>query len=267
MATEHTMKLHPSPFEKIKSGEKTIELRLYDEKRRQIRVGDDIIFTNTATGETLKRTVYKLHCFDSFESLYQSLPLLQCGYTPENIHRASPADMRQYYSMEDQRKYGVVGIELKSYRKNKSLSMLWIIIMLLTAFIAGFFVGRLNVDSDRENRSPSYESKASIYINVRSTGDENSETSTNSQDLRLIYERILQSSSIRKEIDKKFPDSQYELSLENVSGNLYEIIVTGKDKDNLKEICNTVLENFPSLVHEIIPGTSVKVVDFPSAPM
>ena len=38
----HHMKLHASPFEKIKSGEKTIELRLFDEKRRQIKVGDTI---------------------------------------------------------------------------------------------------------------------------------------------------------------------------------------------------------------------------------
>ena len=51
------MKLHPAPFEMIKSGKKTIELRLYDEKRRKIKVGDEIIFTNTVNGETLNKTV------------------------------------------------------------------------------------------------------------------------------------------------------------------------------------------------------------------
>lgn len=107
------MKLHPSPFEKIKSGEKTIELRLFDEKRRQIKVGDQIVFTNTATGETLRKTVAKLHRFDSFEALYKSLPLLQCGYTAEDIDTAHPSDMEQYYSEEEQEKYGVVGIELR----------------------------------------------------------------------------------------------------------------------------------------------------------
>ena len=30
----HTMKLKKEPFEKIKNGSKTIELRLYDEKRQ-----------------------------------------------------------------------------------------------------------------------------------------------------------------------------------------------------------------------------------------
>lgn len=108
----HNMKLHAAPFEKIKSGQKTIELRLYDEKRQQIKVGDRILFRNTATDETLTATVMKLHRFDSFEELYKSLPLLKCGYTTEDIDTAHPSDMEAYYSAEEQQKYGVVGIEL-----------------------------------------------------------------------------------------------------------------------------------------------------------
>lgn len=110
--TFHEMKLRPEPFAKIKSGAKTIELRLYDEKRQKIRVGDLIIFTNTESGEQIRATVKKLHQFDSFEALYKSLPLLKCGYTPEDINTAHPSDMENYYSVEEQQKYGVVGIEL-----------------------------------------------------------------------------------------------------------------------------------------------------------
>ena len=110
--TVHNMKLHSSPFEKIKSGEKTIELRLYDKKRRQIKVGDNIVFTNTTTGETLTATVIKLHIFDSFYELYKKLPLLKCGYTSDDIESAAPLDMLEYYSAEEQEKYGVVGIEI-----------------------------------------------------------------------------------------------------------------------------------------------------------
>ena len=112
MKPTHEMKLHPSPFEKIKSGAKNIELRLYDEKRQNIHTGDDILFTNTATGEKLRATVKKLHLFDSFEELYKNLPLLQCGYTTQELATAHPSDMAQYYSVEEQQKYGVVGIEL-----------------------------------------------------------------------------------------------------------------------------------------------------------
>ena len=38
----HTMKLKEDPFERMKNGTKTIEFRLYDEKRRKIKVGDEI---------------------------------------------------------------------------------------------------------------------------------------------------------------------------------------------------------------------------------
>ena len=39
---EHTMQLNPVPFAMIKSGQKTIELCLYDEKRQKIAIGDTI---------------------------------------------------------------------------------------------------------------------------------------------------------------------------------------------------------------------------------
>lgn len=110
--TSHEMKLHSSPFEMIKSGKKTIELRLYDEKRQLIKEGDGITFTNTSSGEKMSATVKKLHRFDSFEELYKTLPLLECGYTAEDIDNAQPSDMEQYYSVEQQKKYSVVGIEI-----------------------------------------------------------------------------------------------------------------------------------------------------------
>lgn len=46
---KHTMKLHSSPFNMIKCGEKTYELRLYDEKRQCIKIGDGIVFVNAKT--------------------------------------------------------------------------------------------------------------------------------------------------------------------------------------------------------------------------
>lgn len=108
----HNMKLNAAPFEMIKCGKKTVELRLLDEKRQNIKVGDKIVFTNTETKETLEKRVFRLHKFSSFEELYASLPLLKCGYTEKDIESAHPSDMEAYYSLEEQRKYGVVGIEL-----------------------------------------------------------------------------------------------------------------------------------------------------------
>jgi len=81
------------------SGEKTIELRLYDEKRRKISVGDFIRFSNTSdSSKALLAKVKDMFVFESFDELYKSLPLTECGYTPENISDASPKDMKKFYT-------------------------------------------------------------------------------------------------------------------------------------------------------------------------
>lgn len=110
---EHVMNLHPSPFNMIREGKKTIELRLFDEKRKKISVGDTIKFINTQNPtEYLKVTVNELFVFNSFDELYENLPLLECGYTESDIINASPSDMELYYSREKQSQYGVVGIKI-----------------------------------------------------------------------------------------------------------------------------------------------------------
>lgn len=110
---KHYMNLCSEPFEMIHSGKKTIELRLNDEKRKAISVGDTIVFTNTQDSKRqISATVTALHKFKNFAELYSILPLLKCGYTEENIERANPEDMNVYYSKELEEKYGALGIEL-----------------------------------------------------------------------------------------------------------------------------------------------------------
>lgn len=110
----HIMKLNPAPFDMISSGIKTIELRLFDEKRREIEAGDTITFVNTEDAEKkISARVKALHRFESFTELYENLPLLECGYTEADVDTASPDDMDAYYSKEKQQLYGVVGIEIE----------------------------------------------------------------------------------------------------------------------------------------------------------
>lgn len=108
---KHFMKLCSSPFEMISHGDKTIELRLYDEKRQKINVGDTIVFTNIENPEfQLTAEVLNIHRFNSFDELYTKLPLDKCGY--KKGEKADPADMEVYYPKEMQQRYGVVGIEI-----------------------------------------------------------------------------------------------------------------------------------------------------------
>ena len=112
--TEHCMRLNPAPYRMIEKGEKNIELRLYDEKRQKISPGDVIRFENTEDGtEVLHVVVQELYRFESFAELYRSLPLTACGYTAENAAAAKAEDMEQYYSPEEQKRFGVVGIRVQ----------------------------------------------------------------------------------------------------------------------------------------------------------
>ena len=105
------MRLNEEPFEQIKNGSKTIELRLYDEKRRKLKAGDTICFKSKT--EKLTATIKALHIFKDFEELYAALPLEKCGYSANEIATASPDDMLEYYTKEEIEKYGVVGFEIE----------------------------------------------------------------------------------------------------------------------------------------------------------
>lgn len=113
---QHEMSLRPGPFRKIAEGSKRYELRLYDEKRRMISVGDTITFTCTEDARTVEVRVTGLYLFASFEELYAALPLTECGYTEASAKTASPRDMEAYYPPEKQAKYGVLAIGVERIR-------------------------------------------------------------------------------------------------------------------------------------------------------
>ncbi len=107
----HKMNLQNGPFNKIMEGSKTIEMRLNDEKRQLLSVGDFIEFNNSDTDILLMGEVIGLHKFRNFEEMYDAFDKISVGY--EEWEDAIPSDMSQYYSEDDILKYGVLGIELK----------------------------------------------------------------------------------------------------------------------------------------------------------
>ncbi len=106
----HEMKLKPKPFSQIKNQLKKVELRLNDEKRQRIHIGDFIEFTNIVTNEKIIVQVTKLCKFPNFDILYnhyQDKTIL--GYLPNEI--PNPNDMLSYYTKDEILKNGVLGIE------------------------------------------------------------------------------------------------------------------------------------------------------------
>lgn len=50
----YEMNLHDEPFNAIKRNQKVIEMRLNDERRKDLKANDLIIFTNNITKEKLE---------------------------------------------------------------------------------------------------------------------------------------------------------------------------------------------------------------------
>ena len=107
----HYMKLKPEPFKAMKIGMKDIEMRLNDDKRQAIVIGDIIEFTNTESDEILKVMVVNKHNFNSFDDLYKSFDKSRLGYYENET--AHPNDMTKYYPIEEISQNGGVGIEIK----------------------------------------------------------------------------------------------------------------------------------------------------------
>ena len=106
----HKMNLWNDSFNKIKNETKTIEMRLCDEKRSLISIGDMIEFTNTKNNETCECVVLNLYKYENFSELYKHHDKRSIGYSDNEI--ADFSDMFAYYSVEKIKKYGVLGIEI-----------------------------------------------------------------------------------------------------------------------------------------------------------
>ncbi len=103
----HKMKLTERPFEAIKNGTKTIEFRLYDEKRKQIKIGDKIEFSKLPEQqEKILVQVLELYKEKTFENLFKKI----CT-DKEEIKRKTE-EMYKYYSPENEKEYGVIGIKI-----------------------------------------------------------------------------------------------------------------------------------------------------------
>ena len=102
----YRMKLQNEPFKQIKKEIKKIEIRLNDEKRKIFEINDYIEFTNIPTLEIMFVKITNLYHFKNFEDLFNNFDnsILGCG---------SYEEMYKYYSREEEKKYGVLGIEIK----------------------------------------------------------------------------------------------------------------------------------------------------------
>ena len=117
------MHLKDEPYDKLLTGLKKYELRLYDEKRQNLKEGDVIRFTRLGSDSednSFYTIIRDLKKYPSFSALYDAahdkeddITMYRCGF-PKNITKQGFINrMETYYTEEEQDKYGVVAIELE----------------------------------------------------------------------------------------------------------------------------------------------------------
>ncbi|MFI3260916.1 MAG: ASCH domain-containing protein [bacterium] len=107
------MKLQPRYFEYILHGTKRVELRLNDEKRKELKIGDKIKFLKEPEHiESFYVEITNLKRYDSFDNLFNSYTIDQLSdntMTKEDLKE----ELEHFYTSEMQKKDGVLAIEFK----------------------------------------------------------------------------------------------------------------------------------------------------------
>ena len=110
---KHEMKLQERYYDYILNGTKRIEIRLFDEKRRQIKIGDKIKFLKEPElNESFNAKVIGLLRYNSFEDMFKDFDisiLSDKSMTKEELISV----LEQFYTKEKQEKYGVLGIRIE----------------------------------------------------------------------------------------------------------------------------------------------------------
>lgn len=112
----HQMKLFSEPFELIQCGGKIIEIRLNDEKRQKVKIGDTITFSKLPKlEETLTVKVVGLLQYVTFEQLYTDIPFEYFGCEGRTMEWMLEGTY-EIYSKEQEAKYGALGIRIELMR-------------------------------------------------------------------------------------------------------------------------------------------------------
>ncbi|GHU00966.1 RNA-binding protein [Alphaproteobacteria bacterium] len=106
----HEISVNTKYYNLLKSGAKTVELRLFDDKRRAIAVGDAILFRDNANpADSFIAKVVALHRAADFSELCAGVPPAKAGFADK---QELLAVMNSFYAQAEQGRFGVVGIEI-----------------------------------------------------------------------------------------------------------------------------------------------------------
>ena len=106
----YRMNLQKKYFDFVKNGTKRIELRLLDEKRKVIKVGDRIDFE--CDGASIATRIIGVLYYQNFKEICDDFPmemLAEKGFSEEELMKS----LEEFYTPGLQAKYGVVGFRFE----------------------------------------------------------------------------------------------------------------------------------------------------------
>lgn len=107
------MRLHPEPFQAIKSGKKTIEIRLNDEKRQKFNVNDIIELSKRPDlVEKITVKIIALFHYKTFKELIEN-QLMEKMCSTKMTKKEFLQGMKKHYLSEKEQKYGVLAIKVE----------------------------------------------------------------------------------------------------------------------------------------------------------
>lgn len=108
-----TCHLDADVFEVVEKGIKNVEVRVNDEKRRRMKIGDEIIFLKRPLEkESIVTKIVGLKVYSNFNELVKDYEIERL-YLKEFTKEQFVELLGRFYSDEDQNKYGVVAIEFE----------------------------------------------------------------------------------------------------------------------------------------------------------
>ena len=111
---QFTMSVRHKYFELIKSGQKDIELRAYDEKRKKVKIGDKFQLVDAENpNEYIICEVLNMHIAPDFESLFSMIDIKRAGFS--NLDELMDV-ITKFIAREELAREQVVGMEIKRIR-------------------------------------------------------------------------------------------------------------------------------------------------------
>jgi ASC-1-like (ASCH) protein len=109
----YQLKVHEEPFERMQKGERVLEIRLFDEKRQRLKLGDWIEFADANDmKKTIRAEIIGLIRYKTFGDIVDDMPAALLGYE-ESEKGYLKSSMYEIFTKEEEAANGVLGIRIR----------------------------------------------------------------------------------------------------------------------------------------------------------